>query len=59
MVGISRYCPYYADKSVQISWAEFFYEGTQPKLRHKKLKLAILFRISDLLYAWLFWIQTF
>ena len=38
MVGISRQCPFGADKAVQISRAVFFDKGAQPKLRQKNAK---------------------
>ena len=38
MVAISSQYSFGADKTVQISQAVFFVKGTQPELRHKKLK---------------------
>ena len=59
MVAISSHYSFGADKRVQISQAVFFDKGTQPELRHKNGKIALLIWISDLHYEWLFWIQTF
>ena len=55
MVAISSQYSFDADKAFQISQA-VFYEGTQPKLRHKNCKITLLIWISDLHYEWLFWI---
>ena len=59
MVAISSQYSFGADKAVQISQALFFDKGTQPELRHKNCKIALLIWISDLHYERLFWIQTF
>ena len=48
-----------ADKAVQIRRAVFVDDGTQSEFRHNKSEIALLIRISDILYAWLFWVQTF
>ena len=58
MVAISSQYSFGADKAVQISHAVFFDKGTQPELRHKNCKIAILhvIWISDLHYEC---IQTF
>ena len=58
MVVISRQYSFGADKAVQISQAVFFDKGTQPELGHKNCKITLLFRIPDLHYEWIFWIQT-
>ena len=59
MVAISSRYPFGADKAVQINQALRFDKGTQPELRHKKCKINLLIWISDLLYNWFFWFQTF
>ena len=59
MFAISSQYSFGADKVVHISQAVFFDKGTQSELRNKSCKITLLFRISDLHYEWLFWIQTF
>ena len=56
MVATSSQYSFGADKAVQISSAVLFDKGTQPELRHKICKIALLIWISDLHYEWLFWI---
>ena len=54
MVAISRQCPFWADKAVQISRAVSLIKGHNPNFDPQKSKIALLIRILDLLYAWLF-----
>ena len=59
MVAISRQYLSGADKAVQIRRFVFVDKGAQPEHRHNKSEIAFLIRISDLPFAWLFWIKTF
>ena len=58
MVAISKQYPIGADKVVQISRPVVFDKGTQPEYSTQNREMVILIRMSDLLYAWLFKVQT-